>query len=64
MSDHGELGEEAPALPLVHPGVQGRDRGAVRHPGPREPLAQADRHSGRRNLRLRALDAMGMGYGS
>jgi nicotinamidase-related amidase len=26
MSDHGEHGEEAPAPPLVHPGVQGRDR--------------------------------------
>src|SRR5581483_11734145 len=29
MSDHGEHGEEAPAPPCVHPGVQGRDRGSV-----------------------------------
>src|SRR6266516_1627894 len=29
MSDHGEQGEEAPAPPRVHSGVQGRDRSAV-----------------------------------
>ena len=29
MSDYGEHGEEAPAPPLVHPGVQGRNRRVV-----------------------------------
>ena len=34
MSDHGEHGEEAPAAPFVHPGVQGGDRRAVPARGP------------------------------
>src|SRR6516162_5609472 len=44
MSDHGEHGEEAPAPPLVHAGVQGRDRRAVPARGP-------ERGPGRKGLR-------------
>ncbi len=54
MSGHGEHGEEARQAPLVHAGVQGRDRGSAR----------SRRAAGRTNrLRLRSDQDRGAGNG-